>query len=33
MIGQQLLIDTEGLQGSNRKKKDGCTIFGSLDRN
>jgi hypothetical protein len=33
MVGQKLVINAQGLQGSSRRKKDGCTIIGSLDRN
>lgn len=33
MIGKQLKINAQGLIGSQRKKKDGCTIIGSQDQN
>ena len=33
MIGTQLQINAQGLIGSKRKKKDGCTIIGSQDQN
>ena len=33
MIGQNLIINAQGLANSKRNKKDGCTIIGSLDTN
>jgi hypothetical protein len=33
MIGTNLAISAQGLIGSKRNKKDGCTIIGSLQQN